>query len=70
MNETSNNPLGLEDRVYTIEEFASVLRTKFGADKNISDIFLTEMFLAKYPMYSCRIKKTQGQSNQTSCGCC
>ena len=70
MNENSKNPLEIEDKLYTIEEFASVLRIKFGADKNISDVFLTEMFLAKYPMYSCKIKRPENQVNQKSCSCC
>ncbi len=70
MTKENKNPLGLEEKIYTIEEFASTLRTKFGEKNNISDVVLTEIFLAKYPMYSCKIKKSQNQVNQKSCGCC
>ena len=58
MKENSENPLNLEDKLYTVEEFASIINEKFGNNNNVSDIFLTEMFLAKYPIYSCKIKKT------------
>ena len=70
MIENAKTPLGLEENVYTIKEFASILRTKFGDDKNISDGFLVEIFLAQYPMYSCKIKNSQNQADQKSCGCC
>lgn len=70
MSQENTNPLGLEDKLYTVEEFASALRSKFGGDNTISDVILTEMFLAKYPMYSCKIKKSQNQSGQKSCSCC
>ena len=46
------------------------LRNKFGADNNISDVMLAEIFLAKYPMYSCKIKKPKNYTNKKSCGCC
>jgi len=70
MSINTNNPLGLEDKLYTIEEFALVVRTKFGTSDNLPDSVLVDIFINKYPVYSCRIKKTKGQSNQTSCGCC
>ena len=40
MSENTNNPLGLKDKLYTIEEFASEIRSQFGADDYVSDIFL------------------------------
>jgi hypothetical protein len=70
MKTTSNNPLGLEEKLYTIKEFALALRTKFGANDNLPDDVLVDIFINKYPMYSCKVKKTQNQSNQTSCSCC
>ena len=57
MKENNDNPLGLENKIYTIEEFGATLRNKFGADNNISNTMLAEIFLAKYPIYSCKIKK-------------
>ena len=66
----NTNPLGLDEKLYTVKEFATEIRNKFGADDNVSDIFLTEIFLAKFPMYSCKIKKTQNQVVKGSCSCC
>ena len=63
-----NNPLGLEDKLYTVEEFALAVRNKFGADDSLPDSVLVNIFINKYPIYSCKIKKDQ--VNQTSCGCC
>ena len=70
MSKAKTNPLGLEDKLYTIEEFAAALRRKFGGENTISDVILTEMFLAKYPMYSCKVKKYKNQSGQRCCNCC
>ena len=70
MKESNNNPLGLENKLYTTEEFGSALRNKFGSDNYISNVMLAEIFLAKYPMYSCQIKKPNNYTNQKSCGCC
>ena len=57
MQENDNNPLGLENKLYTVEEFGSALRNKFGGDNYISNVMLAELFLAKYPICSCKIKK-------------
>ena len=70
MNENENNPLELENKLYTIEEFGSVLRSKFGGDNYISNVMLAELFLAKYPVYSCKIKKSINYIYQKNCGCC
>ena len=70
MNESDKNPLGLENKLYTIEEFGSVVRNKFGGDNYISIIMLAELFLAKYPVYSCKIKKPKNHISEKSCGCC
>ena len=70
MKKSNNNPLGLENKSYTIKEFGSAVRNKFGVDNYISNIMLAEIFLAKYPMYSCQIKKPNNYTNQKSCGCC
>ena len=70
MNENENNPLELENKLYTVEEFGSVLRSKFGGDNYISNVMLAELFLAKYPIYSCKIKKSINYISQKNCGCC
>jgi len=70
MKKSDNDPLELGDRLYTIEEFGSVVRRKFGGDNYISDVMLAEIFLAKYPTYSCRIKKSKNYISQKSCDCC
>ena len=70
MKEINENPLHLEDKLYTIEEFGYAVRTKFGADNNISNVMLGEIILAKYPSYSCKIKKLKNHISQKSCGCC
>ena len=68
--EEKNDPLGLENKLYTIEEFGSIIRDKFGGDYYISDIILGELFLAKYPSYSCKIKKSENYITKKDCGCC
>jgi len=65
-----NNPLGLDNKLYTIEEFGSALRNKFGGDNYISNVMIAEIFLAKYPVYSCKIKKSKNHVSQKKCGCC
>ena len=54
MNDRNVNSLKLDNKLYDIEEFGATLRNKFGAHNNISDVMLSEIFLAKYPMYSCK----------------
>ena len=66
----NNDPLGLENKLYTIEEFGSIIRNKYGGDKFISDVILGELFLAKYPFYSCKIKKSENYTHKKNCGCC
>ncbi|MDC0378637.1 hypothetical protein OAM76_05475 [Flavobacteriaceae bacterium] len=70
MKQSNDNPLGLENKLYNIEEFGATLRNKFGADNNISNVMLAEIVLTKYPIYSCKIKKSNNYINQNSCGCC
>ena len=70
MKDDQRNPLGLKNKQYTIEEFGNAIRNKFGADNTISNIMLGEMFLATYPVYSCKIKKSKNHIYQKSCGCC
>ncbi len=70
MKEKDNNPLGLENKSYNVEEFGSELRKKFGGNDYISNIMLAEVFLAKYPVYSCRIKKPKTHVSSKNCGCC
>ena len=70
MNKDNNDPLGLEKKLYTVEEFGAVVRAKFGGDNYISNVMLGEMFLVKYPMYSCNIKKSKNHISNKSCGCC
>ena len=70
MQENDRNPLGLEKKLYTVEEFGSAVRNKFGGDNYISNVMLAEIFLAKYPIYSCKIKKAKNHISKKSCGCC
>ena len=70
MKEYNDSPLLLENKLYTVEEFGAALRNKFGADKYISNVMLAEIFLAKYPIYSCKIKKLKNHISQKDCGCC
>ena len=65
-----NNPLDIEKKLYTIEEFGAELRNKFGADNYISNVMLAEIFLAKHPVYSCKIKKSKNYISKKNCGCC
>ena len=52
MSTVDKNPLGIKKKLYTVEEFGAVVRSKFGGDNYISNIMLGEMFLAKFPVYS------------------
>ncbi len=70
MKENKENPLNIENKFYTLEEFGSTLRNKFGSDNYISNVMLAEIFLNKYPIYSCKIKKSKNHVSQKSCGCC
>tara|TARA_B100000902_G_C26870006_1_gene697246 strand:- start:69 stop:281 length:213 start_codon:yes stop_codon:yes gene_type:complete len=70
MAKSDKDPLNLGQRLYTIEEFGSVLRNKFGGNNYISNVILAEIFLAKQPIYSCKIKKPKNHISQKSCGCC
>ena len=63
----TKNPLGLEDKSYTEKEFAQALRTKFETDDLLPDQVLVNIFLDKYPMYSCKVKRTE---NKGGCSCC
>ena len=53
----NKNPLALENKMYTIEEFGAMVRRKFGGDNYISDVILGELFLNKFPFYSCKNQK-------------
>ena len=70
MKESDKNPLVLESKLYTVEEFGAEVRNKFGGDNYTSNVMLAELFLAKYPVYSCKIKKSKNHISQKSCGCC
>ena len=70
MKTNDKNPLEIEDKLYTVEEFGSAIRSKFVGDSYISNVMLAELFLAKYPVYSCQIKKSKNHISQKSCGCC
>ena len=70
MKQDNTNPLDLENKLYSIEEFGLAIRNKYGGGDYISDVMLGEMFLAKYPMYSCNIKKPKNHISNKSCGCC
>ena len=66
----NKNPLALEDKMYTIEEFGAMVRRKFGGDNYISDVILCELFLSKFPFYSCKIKKSINYIHKKNCCCC
>ena len=70
MQERDHNILELKNKKYTVEEFGSHLRKKFGGDNYVSDVMLAEIFLAKYPNYSCKITKPKNHISQKKCGCC
>ena len=70
MKEILENPLKIENKLYTVEEFGSTIRRKVGADDYISNIVLAEIFLTKYPVYSCMIIKPKNHVSQKKCGCC
>ena len=70
MEKSDNDPLDLGQRLYTIEEFGLILRNKFGGNNYISNVMLAEIFLAKNPLYSCKIKKPKNHISKKSCGCC
>lgn len=70
MKEIDKNPLGLENKQYTLEEFGYALRNKFGGDNHTSNVMLAEIFLSKYPVYTCKIKKPKNYISQKNCGCC
>ena len=70
MKEKNDNPLGLKEKMYTLEEFGSAVRYKIGAENDISDFMLAKIYLTKYPTYSCKIKKSDNYVAQKSCGCC
>ena len=66
----NKNPLALEDKLYTIDEFGAMVRRKFGGGNYISDVILGELFLSKFPFYSCKIKKPKNHIHKKNCGCC
>ena len=70
MNKNNKNPLDIDNKLYTIEGFGSAIRNKFGADNFISNTMLGELFLSKYPVYSCKIIKPKDYILKKSCGCC
>ena len=62
-----NNPLGLEDKKYTEKEFALAIRNKFETNDFLPDQVLVNIFLDKYPIYSCKVKRSE---NNGGCSCC
>ena len=62
-----NNPLGLENKKYTEKEFALAIRNKFETNDFLPDEVLVNIFLDKYPMYSCKVKRSK---NNDGCSCC
>ncbi len=70
MTTNTYNPLGLEDKLYSVKEFAFAVRTKFGANDNLPDSILVDIFLKKYPVYSCKIKTSPNSETQPGCSCC
>lgn len=64
---TTNQPLDIGNKLYSLEEFGLIVRNNFGGDNNISNIMLAEIFLSKYPQYLCNIKNSDSKK---SCSCC
>ena len=62
-----NNTLGLEYKKYTEKEFALAIRNKFETNDFLPDQVLVNIFLDKYPMYSCKVKRIE---NKGGCSCC
>ena len=62
-----NNPLGLKDKTYTEKEFALAIRTKFETNDFLPDEVLVNIFLDKYPMYSCKVKRTENKGGCIFC---
>ncbi|MBU79316.1 MAG: hypothetical protein CMD29_04230 [Flavobacteriales bacterium] len=62
-----NNPLGLKDKKYTEKEFALAIRNKFETNDFLPDQVLVNIFLDKYPIYSCKVKRSE---NNGGCSCC
>ena len=62
-----NNPLGLEDKKYTEKEFALAIRNKFETNDFLPDEVLVNIFLDKYPMYSCKVKRTENKGGCSYC---
>ena len=65
MKENNENPLGIENKEYTIEEFGATIRNKFGGDDNVSNTIIAEMFLAVYPIYSCLLYTSPSPRDRT-----
>ena len=42
----------------------------FKKNPHISDVILGELFLNKFPFYSCKIKKSKNYIHKKNCGCC
>ena len=63
----TKNPLVLEDKSYTEKKFAQALRTKFETNDLLPDQVLVNIFLDKYPMYSCKVKRTENKGGFSCC---
>ena len=63
----NKNPLGFEDKMFTEEEFAVVIRNKFGTNDNLPDSVLVSIFIDKYSMYSCKIKTSKAKGRCSFC---
>ena len=70
MEVSDSNPLGLENRQYSVEEFGQEVRNKVGGDKYVSNLMLGELFLAAYPVYRCIIIQDGNDKKQNGCSCC
>ena len=62
------NPLSLEDKMYTVQEFAFAIRSNFGVNDSLPDEILVKVFIDKYPMYACKIIKDI--KSPGGCSCC
>ena len=58
------NPLGLKNKIYTVPEFASIIRQKFGPYQDLPDAIVVQGFLNKFPMYSDKISNQKVEQSE------
>ena len=59
-----SNPLDLKDKIYTVPEFAAIIRRKFDSYPDLPDAILVENILKKFPMYSDKISNQEVEQSE------